>query len=115
MIRTFTINKNDLTVDESKKVSTYYKGLKASRDTITEYVDNGHEKFSTTYYIFTGHWVPYGSCVKRGNKYVFARYSRYDALTENLREYIIDCEDNGEDNRTFKTTHIEVINGKVNY
>lgn len=116
MLRSFTINHDDLSIDEVKKVSKYYKGLKATRDTLTEYVENDlGEKFGTTYYIFTGSWVPYGSCVKRGNKYVFARYSRYDALSEDFTDFAIDCEDTGKDSSVFDTKHISVIDGKVEY
>lgn len=117
MKRIFTLNKMDLTKEEQEKVNHYYKGLRALRDTITEEVINEKtgEKRSTTYFIFVGSWTPYGSCVKHGDRYVFARYSRWDSITTDFTDFAIDCDENGQDSKWFETHHFEVNNNQVEY
>lgn len=106
----FTLNKRALNKEEKAHVSKYYRGLTALSDTLTEtrYDDNGNRTNETTYYIFKGSWTPYGSCVKHNGRYVFARYSRYDSLSEDFTDFSIDCEDKGQDSTVFETKHIEV-------
>lgn len=115
--RVYTLNKRDLTKEEKESVSRYYRGLRALSDTLTEeiYDDNGKLTYGCTYYIFVGSRTPYGACVKHGNKYVFARYSRYDALSVDFTDYAIDAEETGEDSKYFDTKHFNVENMTVKY
>lgn len=112
---TYRINKNDLTIEEQEKVSKYYKGLKATRDTMTEIFEGNDTKYEETYYIFVGNHTPYGACVKHGNRYVFARYSRYDSMTEDFTDFAIDCDESGNDDRVFTTKHFTMTDNTVEY
>ena len=113
----YTLNKRDLTTEERETVSKFYKGLRALSDTITEetYNERGERTGSTTYYIFSGSWTPYGSCVKHNDRYVFARYSRYDSINEDFTDFSIDCNETGEDHDVFATKHFNVNDNTVNY
>lgn len=115
--RIYTLNKRALSKEEKESVSRYYRGLRALSDTITETVrdDDGNLISGCTYYIFVGSWTPYGACVKHGDKYVFARYSRYDSLTVDFTDFAIDTEENGDDNKYFDTKHFTVENMTVKY
>ena len=115
--RIYTLNKRALTKEEKESVSRNYRGLRALSDTLTEevYDDNGKLTYGCTYYIFVGSWTPYGTCVKHGDKYVFARYSRYDSLTVDFTDFAIDTEENGEDSKHFETKHFTVENMTVKY
>lgn len=115
--RIYTINKRDLTKEEKEKVSRYYRGLRALSDTITERVidDDGKLVYEETRYIFVGSWTPYDSCVKHGDRYVFARYSRYDSLSVDFTDFAIDTEETGEDHKVFDTKHFKVENMTVKY
>ena len=116
-IRTYTLNKRDLTKDEREKVSRYYRGLRALSDTITERVtdENGNLVYEETRYIFVGSWTPYGACVKHGDRYVFARYSRYDSLAVDFSDFAIDTSETGSDHDVFTTKHFTVENMTVKY
>ena len=116
----YTLNKNDLTKEEQEKVSKYYRGFTALRDTLTEetFDDAGNRTGSQTFYIFKGGWTPYGACVKHGDKkhgfkYVFARHSRYDAVTTDFTEFLLDCDDHGNDDDCFETHHFSMNNNTV--
>ena len=115
--RKYTLNKRDLTPEEKASVSKYYRGLRALSDTITEEVrgDKGELISSCTYYIFVGSWTPYGACVKHGDRYVFARYSRYDSLTTDFTDFSIDCTEKGKNHEVFNTKHFTVENMIVIY
>ena len=115
--RVFTLNKNDLTKEEQAQVSTFYKGLTALRDTLTEatYDENGKLTYSCTYYIFKGRWTPYSACVLHNNRYVFARYSRYDSVDTDFTDFAIDCDEHGKDHDVFITKHFAVENNEVTY
>lgn len=112
---TYRINKNDLTKEEQEQVSHYYKGLKASRDTMTEIYEGNNTKTETTLYIFVGNRTPYGACVKHGNRYVFARYSRYDSMSEDFADYAVDCDELGNDHDVFNTKHFIMTDNTVEY
>lgn len=114
---TYTLNKRALTKEERETVSRYYRGLTAYSDTLTEtrFDDNGNRTDETTYYIFKGSWTPYGACVKHNGRYVFARYSRYDSLSEDFTDFSIDCAEDGSDDNYFETKHIAVNNMTVKY
>ena len=112
---TYRINKNDLTKEEQEKVNHYYRGLKASRDTMTEIFEGNGTKYEETYYIFVGNHVPYGACVKRNNRYVFARYSRYDSISADFTDYARDCDESGNDDRVFETKHFAMTDMSVEY
>ena len=112
----YTLNKRALTKEERERVSKYYRGLTAYSDTLTEECfENGIRTNSATYYIFKGSWTPYGSCVKHNGRYVFARYSRYDSISEDFSDFSIDCEDNGTDSTVFETKHLEVKDMTVTF
>lgn len=113
----YTLNKRSLNKERRDRVSKYYRGLTALSDTLTEthYDENGNRTNETTYYVFKGSWVPYGACVKRNGYYVFARYSRYDALSEDFTEFLVDCEDDGTNSKCFETKHVEVKEMTVKY
>ena len=115
--RIYTLNKRALTKEEKESVSRNYRGLRALSDTITETVrdDNGNLISGCTYYIFVGSWTPYGACVKHNGRYVFARYSRYDSLSEDFTDFSIDCAEDGNDDKFFETKHISVNNMTVKY
>ena len=115
--RVYKLNKRDLSKEERAQVSKFYRGLNALSDTLTEtcYDDNGTLVFETTYYIFKGSWTPYGSCVKHNGRYVFARYSRYDSLSEDFTDFAIDCDEKGTDSTCFETKHFEVKDMTVTY
>jgi hypothetical protein len=115
--RVFRLNKRDLNKDERLSVSKYYRGLTAYSDTLTEsiYDDNNRLVSETTYYIFKGSWTPYGACVKHDGRYVFARYSRYDSLSEDFTDFSIDCDEKGADSKIFETKHFNVNNMTVEY
>lgn len=115
--RIYTLNKRALTKEEKESVSRNYRGLRALSDTLTEeiYDDNGKLTYGCTYYIFTGSWTPYGACVKHGDRYVFARYSRYDSLSVDFTDFAIDTEETGEDHKIFDTKHFKVENMTVKY
>ena len=116
-IRTFTLNKRALNKEERETVSRYYRGLRALADTITERVtdENGSLLYGCTYYIFVGSWTPYGACVKHGDRYVFARYSRYDSLTIDFTDFAIDTDETGVDDKVFTTKHFTVEDMTVKY
>lgn len=113
----YTLNKRALTKEERETVSRYYRGLTALSDTITEeYLDeNGNRHGATTYYIFKGSWTPYQACVKHNGRYVFARYSRYDSVSEDLKDFALDCNEIGENDDFFETHHFEMVDGKVTF
>lgn len=113
----FTLNKRDLNKEERERVSKYYRGLTALSDTITEetFDENGTRTGSTTYFVFKGSWTPCGSCVKHGDRYVFARYSRYDSLSLDFTDYAIDNDEFGNDSKVFETHHFAVSDGVVKY
>ena len=113
----YTLNKRALTKEEQETVSKYYRGFTALSDTLTEtiYDDNGNYTGSTTYYIFKGSWTPYGACVKHGDRYVIARYSRYDSITTDFTDFAIDCDKTGNDDYTFETKHFKVENNTVEF
>lgn len=113
----YTLNKRALNKEERETVSKFYRGLVALSDTLTEthYAEDGRRTGETTYYIFKGSWTPYGACVKHNGRYVFARYSRYDSISEDFTDYSIDCEEKGEDSKVFDTAHFSVNNMTVNY
>lgn len=113
----YTLNKRDLSKEEKTMASKFYRGLTASSDTITEtwFNEEGEETSSTTYYIFKGSWTPYGGCTKHGNKYVFARYSRYEAINDDFTDFAIDCDEKGNDHNIFETKHIAVENMTVKF
>ena len=113
----YTLNKRSLTKEERESVSRNYRGLRALADTLTEEKrdDNGRLICACTYYIYTGSWTPYGACVKHGNKYVFARYSRYDAVTTDFTDLAIDCDELGENDKVFTTKHFNVENMTARY
>lgn len=115
MKRTYTLNKRDLNKEDREKVSHYYRGLRALADTITEEArdDNGNLISACTYYIFVGSWTPYGACVKHGDRYVFARYSRYDSVTTDFTDFSRDCNEFGKDHEIFETKHFSVNNMTV--
>lgn len=108
--RTYTLNKRALSKEERENVSRNYRGLTALADTLTERVtdENGRLISGCTYYIYKGSWTPYGACVKHGDKYVFARYSRYDALSVDFTDFAIDCDEHGNDHDVFTTKHFTV-------
>ena len=112
----YKLNKRALTKEEREEVNHYYRGFTASADTLTEeiYKDDGSLVEACTYYIYRGGWVPYGACVKRGNRYVFARYSRYDSVTVDFTDFALDCDETGLDDDCFETKHFEVKDGVVN-
>lgn len=114
---TYTLNKGALTKEERESVSRNYRGLRALSDTLTEEKrdDNGRLICACTYYIFVGSWTPYGACVKHGDRYVFARYSRYDAVTTDFSDLAIDCDEFGNNHTTFETRHFKVENMRANY
>ena len=113
----FTLNKRDLNKEERERVSKYYRGLIAYSDTITEetFDEDGRRTGASTYYIFKGSWTPYGACVKHGDRYVFARYSRYDSLSVDFTYYAIDTDEKGDNDRVFETAHFPVNDGVVKY
>lgn len=113
----YTLNKRDLKKDERDRVSKYYRGLSALSDTLTEttYDDNGNRTGESTYFIFKGSWTPYGSCVKHNGRYVIARWSRYDSISEDFTDYAIDCDEKGSDDMVFETKHFEMKDMKVQY
>ena len=114
--RIYTLNKNSLSKEERESVSRYYRGLTALSDTLTEEVRDEHGLVNRcTYYIFKGSWTPYGACVKHGDRYVFARYSRYDSITTDFTDFAIDCDEKGNDHDIFITNHFSVENMTVNY
>lgn len=115
MKRVYRLNKRALSKEERESVSRNYRGLTAYSDTLTEtaYNDNGRLAGETTYYIFKGSWTPYGACVKHNGRYVFARYSRYDSLSEDFTDFAIDCGEFGEDHDVFETKHFRVENMTV--
>lgn len=112
---TYTLNKRALNKEERASVSKYYRGLTALSDTLTEERrdENGKLTYSCTYYVFKGSWTPYGACVKHGDRYVFARYSRYDSLSTDFTDFAIDCNEKGGDDSVFTTRHIKVENMSV--
>jgi hypothetical protein len=109
----YKINKRALTKEERESVSRNYRGFRALADTITEEIrgDDGRFICACTYYIYVGRWTPYGACVKHGDRYVFARYSRYDSLTTDLTDFALDCDELGGDDKVFETKHFKVENG----
>lgn len=115
--RIYRLNKRDLTKEEREAVSKHYRGLTALSDTLTEsvYDDNGRRVSESTFYIFKGSWTPYGACVKHNGRYVFARYSRYDSLSEDFTDFSIDCDEKGEDDKVFTTKHFSVKDMTVKY
>ena len=115
--RRFTLNKRALTKEEKASVSKYYRGLTALSDTLTEESrdDKGNLIYSCTYYIFKGSWTPYGACVKHGDRYVFARYSRYDSVSTDFTDFAIDCDEYGNNDKVFDTKHFTVDNMTVTY
>lgn len=115
--RTYTLNKRALSKEERESVSLNYRGLTALSDTLTETVrdDKGYLISSCTYYIFKGSWTPYGACVKHGDKYVFARYSRYDAVTTDFTDFAIDTDEHGNDHAVFTTKHFAINDMRVTY
>lgn len=120
MKRVFTLNKKAITKEEAIENSRYYKGLTCTRDTMTEevYDDNGIFRGSCTYYVYEGSWTPYSGCVKHGNNYVFARWSRYDAIKTNVgnfEEFLMNCDEFGHDDKTFETHHFTMSNNEVKY
>ena len=114
---TYKLNKRSLAKEEREKINHYYRGLRVLADTLTEEKrdENGRLICSCTYYIYTGSWTPYGACVKHGNRYVFARYSRYDSVTTDFTDFAIDCDEFGENDKIFTTKHFKVENMTVNY
>jgi len=118
MTRKYTLNKRALNKEEREAVTRRgYKGLRALSDTLTEmvYDNDGNLVIGSTYYIYTGSWTPYGSCVKHNGRYVFARYSRYDSIDEDFTDFAIDCDEFGNNDRVFETKHFEVKDNTVNY
>ena len=117
MIIKYTLNRNALTKEEQTALNGTYRGLTATRDTLTEtyYDDNGELTYSSTYYIYKGSWTPYGACVLHNNRYVFARWSRYDAVNINFTDFAIDCTEFGNDDNVFTTLHYRVENHTVKY
>ena len=115
--RVYTLNKRDLDKTDREMVNKIYRGLTAYADTLTEttYDDEGKLTGSTTYYIFKGSWTPYGACVRHGDRYVFARYSRYDSVDVNFTDFAIDCDEFGNDHDVFETKHFTVENNEVKY
>lgn len=106
----FRVNKNDLEL-----INHYYKGYKGTRDTITVecYDEKGNCIFNTTYYIYKGKSPLYGMCCKINGKYVFAKYSRYEAIDENLIDYAIDTDEYGNNHSVFTTMHYKIVNGET--
>lgn len=117
MRRVYEINKRALSKEERESVSRNYRGLRALAETITErvYDDDGRLVSGCTYYVYSGSWTPYGSCVKHNGKYVFARYSRYDAIREDFTEYAIDTDELGNNHNVFETKVFKIIDNEVNY
>lgn len=110
----YTINKRDLTAEEQETANHFYKGLRVLRDTLTEErIGSDGYSHKTTYYIFVGNHVPYGACVKRNGRYVFARYSRWDSVDVDFTDFALDCAEDGSDNTCFETKHIAVNNNVV--
>lgn len=113
----YTLNKRDLSKEEKAEVSRYYRGLRALSDTLTEtyYNEDGERIGESTYYIFVGSHTPYGACVKHNDRYVFARYSRYDSLSVDFTDFAIDCDEFGDNDSYFDTKHVTVTDNTVRY
>ena len=110
----FRLNKRVVTKEDEERANT--RGYRLLHDTLTEeHYKDGLLVSSYEWFIYTGRITPYGMCVKHGDYYVIARWSRYDSIKTDLSEYNIDCDETGIDDDVFETKHIKLENGKGVY